>query len=38
MFCGKPQKLQEVSVWVKQYEQFWTEKRFVLEQYLTNLT
>jgi len=37
-FCEmKPEKLQEVSVWLKQYEQFWTEKLHALEQYLTDL-
>ncbi len=37
-FCEmKPEKLQEVSVWVKQYEQFWTEKLHALDQFLTDL-
>ncbi|MFN0176180.1 MAG: ArsR/SmtB family transcription factor [Saprospiraceae bacterium] len=37
-FCEmKPEKLQEVSVWVKQYEQFWTERLHALEQFLTDL-
>ena len=36
-FCEmKPEKLQEVSIWVKQYEQFWTEKFQALEQFLTH--
>ena len=33
----KPEKLQEVSAWVKQYEQFWAEKLSALDQYLTDL-
>lgn len=32
----KPEKLQEVSDWVKQYERFWTEKLQALDRYLTD--
>jgi DNA-binding transcriptional ArsR family regulator len=37
-FCeAKLQKLTEVSDWVEQYRQFWTEKLDSLEQYLKDL-
>lgn len=37
-FCeAKLQKLNEVSVWVEQYKQFWNAKLDALENYLTEI-